>query len=838
MKTTFRPQVDGFAFHNDWLLDQTERALILNIVDGAVGAAALALAPLYAPVLGLAVVAQDAILDGIGALFGIPPGIISTAVTLDEIIAIASGKLVGILNGWVANKFLTMDYGLCGGMAFAALDYYKLGWVVPQGKEDIYTDPNIIDPNTSKPKEFRAPRRVVDGGTPEGELMRKYIWQRLIDSFVTGNVATNTLYWMALLKLISPNSGGGTPALLSRTQPEWLTLKQHLNNGNPWPLGLVGTSDTPSDNHQVLAYGFEESATKGTIYIYDNNYPGEEQTITLTLLNGLITGLSYAADDGLGDETKGGGLKGFFCANYIPNPAPPLAVKLSSGITVVPAGQARPAQLLQFTYQAVNVGYGPTPDLALNVKGYHEIGFDEVQAAGPEAAMAEIKHGDQLPAAVSLKLEGSPGKHIFFPMCHLTGTKGGNSWDVWKVIPGPDMGTVPFVVVTLLPPRFSSAADDNSAAIAYWNTPLELHRYVFVVGENGRLYTSYARGASNWTWKDLGTPPGTTVKGGPCAVTYAEGGVHRIYAFVQGTNGRLYVCYWDGSAWRWADQGTPQGVTLASTGIGAITYLEAGTNRIYAFIAGVNGHLYVNYWDGSTWQWADQGLPPFQADVDQGGTKFTKVVSGPGVVSYSQGGVQRIYAFVYAANNDLFVNAWDGSAWGWQDLGAPPQSTLQDTTTYKNGPRVITYPEAGSQMVYAFVRGRDGNLYLNSGVLSVPQRQQLRLTWTTLGSPPNGAGSILGPAPGTLSNQREQVIWSYTHAGGHVYLNWWNGAKWTWIDKGNPISAKAVTGSGGNFVINLGILQTEIFVIGDDGHLYWLSDGGAKAQAWVDQSAI
>jgi hypothetical protein len=40
---------------------------------------------------------------------------------------------------------------------------------------------------------------------------------------------------------------------------------------------------------------------------------------------------------------------------------------------------------------------------------------------------------------------------------------------------------------------------------------------------------------------------------------------------------------------------------------GVITYLEAGRQRIYAFVRGLDGHLHVNYWDGSAWQWADQG---------------------------------------------------------------------------------------------------------------------------------------------------------------------------------------------------------------------------------------
>lgn len=42
---------------------------------------------------------------------------------------------------------------------------------------------------------------------------------------------------------------------------------------------------------------------------------------------------------------------------------------------------------------------------------------------------------------------------------------------------------------------------------------------------------------------------------------------------------------------------------------GVITYEEANKQRIYAFITGNNNYLYVNYWNGSQWQWADQGTP-------------------------------------------------------------------------------------------------------------------------------------------------------------------------------------------------------------------------------------
>jgi immune inhibitor A len=91
-------------------------------------------------------------------------------------------------------------------------------------------------------------------------------------------------------------------------------------------------------------------------------------------------------------------------------------------------------------------------------------------------------------------------------------------------------------------------------------------------------------------------------------ITYLEGGKQRIYAFVRGANGHLNVNYWNGSAWHWADQGVPAGTTVSDAPC-VITYLEGGKQRIYAFVRGANSHLDVNYWDGSAWHWADQGQP-------------------------------------------------------------------------------------------------------------------------------------------------------------------------------------------------------------------------------------
>jgi hypothetical protein len=95
----------------------------------------------------------------------------------------------------------------------------------------------------------------------------------------------------------------------------------------------------------------------------------------------------------------------------------------------------------------------------------------------------------------------------------------------------------------------------------------------------------------------------------PAVITYLQAGLQRIYAFVKGANGHLSVNYYDGFVWHWADQGVPTGTTVADVP-GVVTYLQSGKQLIYAFIRCTNGHLGVNCYDGSAWHWADQGVPP------------------------------------------------------------------------------------------------------------------------------------------------------------------------------------------------------------------------------------
>jgi hypothetical protein len=143
-RTTFRPETDGFAFTNQWTFDPTETAVLQQIVTDAVGVIEIALSPLISVALA-PVIAAEAGVPFVGPLL------------VYETIKNANDAVV---NG-IVNAIDSHHYGLCGGMAFASLDYWLLRWVLPRGN---------------------GPGDQPQRTTPQGTALRDYIWTRLLQS--------------------------------------------------------------------------------------------------------------------------------------------------------------------------------------------------------------------------------------------------------------------------------------------------------------------------------------------------------------------------------------------------------------------------------------------------------------------------------------------------------------------------------------------------------------------------------------------------------------------------------------------------------------------------------
>jgi len=134
--------------------------------------------------------------------------------------------------------------GLCGGMVFAALDYFYAGQPVP---------------DTKKP--------------PSGDMLFDYIVKRLYDSF---NLPFGIGGYIELMQPDLPDYAAGFNALSSRAwrtaRQEWPVVKTLLDAGQPCPLGLVRVKSSDlrklGENHQVLAYGYDVKNDQLNLFIY------------------------------------------------------------------------------------------------------------------------------------------------------------------------------------------------------------------------------------------------------------------------------------------------------------------------------------------------------------------------------------------------------------------------------------------------------------------------------------------------------------------------------------------------------------------------------------------
>jgi hypothetical protein len=149
--------------------------------------------------------------------------------------------------------------GLCGGMVFAALDYFN---------------------NPSIP----LPTQNYEPG--EGTALRTYLYHRQTNSIVDHN----HVKWTEL----SVNPFGTRNAEFYRWGLEGPGgrldhLKREIDAGRPVPLGLKGCDEGCNGDHQVLAVGYDVGAYTGDlgpalrqvkIFVYDPNFPGRTMTLT------------------------------------------------------------------------------------------------------------------------------------------------------------------------------------------------------------------------------------------------------------------------------------------------------------------------------------------------------------------------------------------------------------------------------------------------------------------------------------------------------------------------------------------------------------------------------
>jgi hypothetical protein len=154
--------------------------------------------------------------------------------------------------------------GLCGGMAYTVSDLYQTGLLPP--------------PETVNPAE----------GTP----LFNYIVARLTNSFDAADV-TQYLSWIQM-------SDGDTfldhGLAWHEITEEWPVIQNDLDSGVPSALGLVAGHQPPvvgfltgienlASCHQVLAWGYDLDGSSLTLHLYDPDYIGDSNMISLDIGN-------------------------------------------------------------------------------------------------------------------------------------------------------------------------------------------------------------------------------------------------------------------------------------------------------------------------------------------------------------------------------------------------------------------------------------------------------------------------------------------------------------------------------------------------------------------------
>jgi hypothetical protein len=173
--------------------------------------------------------------------------------------------------------------GLCGGMVLAARDWFEAGIPAPSGRRPEF-----------------------------GQRLYEYIADRLIDSF---NLPYGPVAYVAMMQ-----ASMATAAARSVTI-EYPKIKADIDSGRLSCLGLC-TLYSPwvwdiGLNHQVLAYGYEETDTEATISVYDPNTPRGDQTfITMNLVSPETPLISNV------DLSAGLQVRGFHQISYVPMTPP------------------------------------------------------------------------------------------------------------------------------------------------------------------------------------------------------------------------------------------------------------------------------------------------------------------------------------------------------------------------------------------------------------------------------------------------------------------------------------------------------------------------------------
>jgi hypothetical protein len=141
--------------------------------------------------------------------------------------------------------------GLCGGMVFAALDYWIAGHVPPKAR-----------PAPGTPLYKFIVRRLIDSWHVPAGVVEYYQWMNLPDGDVTASVLGRTV-------VVQRGVSWRT------IEQQWPLVKASIDAGVPAPIGVVTVKSANvaelGQNHQVGAYSYTVAGSEVTVGVYDPN---------------------------------------------------------------------------------------------------------------------------------------------------------------------------------------------------------------------------------------------------------------------------------------------------------------------------------------------------------------------------------------------------------------------------------------------------------------------------------------------------------------------------------------------------------------------------------------
>jgi hypothetical protein len=300
-------QVDGFQFTNSAPLTPeiagrfakfAERELVEELTAAALG-------PYEDVLAGLSVSLPVPFFDD--PEFSLPTEVINR--TVHGIAVQLAGDLVELVNGPFDSS-----YGRCGGMAFAAYDFYLAGWPVaafgatkpaPGTALDEYLLARLIDSLDLNVRKFLEWTMILHVLPALDEVAMSLLLAGV--GTIAGPVGSLFGAWIG--SHVDLFDLGGASVLLARTTREWPEIKHTLDREAAWPVGLIyGDTASPFSQHQVLAVGYEDrGAGTEVLHIWDNNEAkGKQRGLKLDFSGDSLTVTGELSHD----------IKGIFLEDY------------------------------------------------------------------------------------------------------------------------------------------------------------------------------------------------------------------------------------------------------------------------------------------------------------------------------------------------------------------------------------------------------------------------------------------------------------------------------------------------------------------------------------------